>query len=87
MSKKIESSIVNADGLGTKELEAMQWSGLRHNFLIGKLELWVGGRIAKELFLVDVERNPALIATAFEEVFGLTAHVIETDVPGLRNIH
>lgn len=59
----------------------MQWSGLRYNFLVGRVELWVGGHIMKELSLPDVGKNPGLLATAFEEVFGLEAHVIETDVP------
>lgn len=75
----IESSIFNADDRTTKELQELKWSGLRRNYISKQLEIWITGNIVKRLAIFDVDRDPGILATAFEEIFGTTGHLIETD--------
>jgi len=63
----------------TSELMACKFSGLRQNPISRQTEIWIGGEIRKRLHEVDLQRNPALMAQAFEELFPGWGHLIEVD--------
>lgn len=65
----------------SRELEEEQWSGLRNNPITMQTEIWVLGTMRKKIPTDQLEKSPALLAAAFEEVFATNGSIIEIDAP------
>lgn len=61
------------DFMSSSELAQMRWSGIRHNSLIDKLEIWYDGVVKGEFGKHEQER----LEKAFAEIFGL--HIVKTE--------
>lgn len=48
-----------------------QFSGLRRDPVLENCEIWIMGKMAKEVSKVAIAINPRAIAEAYEEAFGL----------------
>jgi len=73
------------DFADTAELVKMQFSGQRVNSISGYYEIWIKGKIRKELSAAQIEANPMAVTEAIAEVFALD-HVAP-DTAEARNFY
>jgi len=75
-----QGSIVRLnDERTTSDLQKERWSGVRQNAISRQTEIWLQGEIRKRIASVDLEKNPGLLAEAFEELFPGWGHLIQVD--------
>lgn len=73
------SIVILNDERTSSDLQKIRWSGVRQNAISRQTEIWIGGEIKKRISSVDLERRPALLAEAFEELFPGWGHLIQVD--------
>ena len=66
------------DFLTARELQNINFSGLRHNSILDVAELWILGQIAETVSAEQVKLNPLAINEAYERVFGLAEVMPDT---------
>ena len=55
------------DFMDSSELKKIEWSGVRHNSITHRMELWIVGEVKGEYFPGEEDR----MKKDFEEMFGL----------------
>lgn len=79
-NQRNQGSTVNLnDPRTSSDLANERWSGVRQNAISRQTEIWIQGEIKKRISSVDLERNPKLLADAFEELFPGWGHLIQVD--------
>lgn len=69
----------HADFKTTSELTKEEFTGLRHNSLTDRLEIWMLGNIEAEISRVDIKLNKYAVQDKMEEIFALHATKEEGD--------
>ena len=73
------------DFMSSSELKVLKFSGLRHNSLTDRAEIWVLGNLEREITRTQILLDPMAINKAWADVFALDE--VLPDIPELRAYH